>query len=226
MLNTKYQKSYYRKSRISFVAALFSQREAARANGNLSSAFCAPGSLNKADVKGKVVLCLRGGQISRITKGQTVLDAGGAAMILMNDEANAYSTLAEAHVLPATHISANGNLSSAFCAPGSLNKADVKGKVVLCLRGGKIARITKGQTVLDAGGAAMILMNDKSDAYSTLADAHSYAHVDLIQRQESYPVLNTKYEVNSDANSAAPLIFSFSDLLGFCFNKTERGNAG
>ncbi|KAK6935290.1 PA domain [Dillenia turbinata] len=134
------------------------------ANGNSSSAFCAPGSLNKADVKGKVVLCLRGGQIARITKGQTVLDAGGAAMILMNDEADAYSTLADAHVLPATHI------SSEYCAPGSLN--DVKGKVVLCRKGGQIARIAKGQTVLDAGGVAMILMNKEADAYSTLADAH------------------------------------------------------
>ncbi|CAL5442275.1 unnamed protein product [Camellia sinensis] len=69
------------------------------------SAFCAPGSLDGTDVKGKVVLCQRGGNIARIDKGQTVKDAGGAAMILMNAEQDGYSTLADAHVLPASHVS-------------------------------------------------------------------------------------------------------------------------
>lgn len=32
-------------------------------------------------------------------------DAGGAAMILMNDDLNKFSTLADPHVLPATHVS-------------------------------------------------------------------------------------------------------------------------
>ncbi|KAI7987964.1 Subtilisin-like protease SBT1.2 [Camellia lanceoleosa] len=68
------------------------------------SAFCAPGSLDDTDVKGKVVLCQRGGNIARIDKGQTVKDAGGAAMILMNAEQDGYSTLADAHVLPASHV--------------------------------------------------------------------------------------------------------------------------
>ncbi|KAK3434486.1 hypothetical protein EUGRSUZ_D01954 [Eucalyptus grandis] len=76
----------------------------AGANGNQTSAICAEGSLRNLDVKGKVVLCERGGGIARIAKGQEVKDAGGAAMILMNDELNGYSTLADAHVLPATHI--------------------------------------------------------------------------------------------------------------------------
>ncbi|KAL3743159.1 hypothetical protein ACJRO7_018457 [Eucalyptus globulus] len=76
----------------------------AGANGNQTSAICAEGSLRNLDVKGKVVLCERGGGIARIAKGQEVKDAGGAAMILMNDELNGYSMLADAHVLPATHI--------------------------------------------------------------------------------------------------------------------------
>ncbi|CAL5442277.1 unnamed protein product [Camellia sinensis] len=69
------------------------------------SAFCAPGSLDDTDVKGKVVLCQRGGNIARIDKGQTMKDAGGAAMILMNAEQDGYSILADAHVLPASHVS-------------------------------------------------------------------------------------------------------------------------
>ncbi|CAL5442269.1 unnamed protein product [Camellia sinensis] len=71
------------------------------------SAFCAPGSLDDTDVKGKVVLCQRGGNIARIDKGQTMKDAGGAAMILMNAEQDGYSILADAHVLPASHRHVN-----------------------------------------------------------------------------------------------------------------------
>ncbi|KAJ0097869.1 hypothetical protein Patl1_29074 [Pistacia atlantica] len=83
----------------------------AGANGNESSAWCAPGSLQNSDVQGTVVLCERGGGIDRLEKGQEVKDAGGAAMILMNDELNAYSTLADPHVLPATHVSYAAGLS-------------------------------------------------------------------------------------------------------------------
>ncbi|CAK9173118.1 unnamed protein product [Ilex paraguariensis] len=67
--------------------------------------FCATGSLNNTDVKGKVVLCDAGGPVTRVGKGQTIKDAGGVAMILMNQEYRAYTTSAEVHVLPATHVS-------------------------------------------------------------------------------------------------------------------------
>ncbi|XP_073130958.1 subtilisin-like protease [Henckelia pumila] len=75
------------------------------ASENQTTGLCGPGSLDGIDVKGKVVLCTRGGGIGRIAKGQTVKDAGGAAMILMNDELDGYSTIADPHVLPATHVS-------------------------------------------------------------------------------------------------------------------------
>ncbi|KAF7828339.1 subtilisin-like protease SBT1.2 [Senna tora] len=74
-------------------------------NGQQDSAFCANGSLNGNDFKGKVVLCERGGGIARIDKGTEVKRAGGAAMILMNDEINGFSILADVHVLPATQVS-------------------------------------------------------------------------------------------------------------------------
>ncbi|KAF5183817.1 Subtilisin-like protease SBT1.2 [Thalictrum thalictroides] len=77
----------------------------AGASGNADSAFCGEGSLNGMDVKGKVVLCERGGGVARIAKGIEVQNAGGAAMILMNEETDAFSTLADAHVLPASHVS-------------------------------------------------------------------------------------------------------------------------
>ncbi|KAK1419009.1 hypothetical protein QVD17_28165 [Tagetes erecta] len=72
--------------------------------GSQDAAFCAAGSLKNIDVKGKVVVCDRGGDIARIDKGQTVKDAGGAAMILANEEVDGDTTEADAHVLPASHV--------------------------------------------------------------------------------------------------------------------------
>ncbi|MQM15619.1 hypothetical protein Taro_048565, partial [Colocasia esculenta] len=57
------------------------------------------------DVRGNVVLCDFGGGIGRVTKGSNVKNAGGAAMILANTAAQGYTTLAEGHVLPASHVS-------------------------------------------------------------------------------------------------------------------------
>ncbi|KAI9173903.1 hypothetical protein LWI28_008485 [Acer negundo] len=74
--------------------------------------------------------------------------------------------------LPLVYAGANGNESAALCAAGSLSSSDVQGKIVLCERGGGIGRIEKGQTVKDAGGVALILMNDELNGYSTLADPH------------------------------------------------------
>ncbi|KAK9059258.1 hypothetical protein SSX86_021877 [Deinandra increscens subsp. villosa] len=72
-------------------------------NGDQNMSLCIEGSLDNVDVKGKVVVCDRGVN-ARLAKGQTVLDAGGAAMILLNQESDGDSTLADAHVLPASHV--------------------------------------------------------------------------------------------------------------------------
>ncbi|XWS49851.1 hypothetical protein CRYUN_Cryun12cG0038600 [Craigia yunnanensis] len=74
-------------------------------NGKPESALCGEGSLKDIDVKGNVVLCERGGGIARIAKGQEVKNAGGAAMILLNEEVDGFSVEADVHVLPATHVS-------------------------------------------------------------------------------------------------------------------------
>ncbi|KAH7863682.1 hypothetical protein Vadar_020688 [Vaccinium darrowii] len=68
-------------------------------------AFCDEGSLDNIAVKRKVVLCERDKYVERVVTGKTVKDAGGAAMILMNQKIDGYSTLADAHVLPVTHVS-------------------------------------------------------------------------------------------------------------------------
>ncbi|KAL0329686.1 UNVERIFIED_CONTAM: Subtilisin-like protease SBT1.2 [Sesamum radiatum] len=82
----------------------------AGSNGKQDSAFCANGSLSSIDVKGKVVLCDRGGGIARLDKGREVRNAGGAAMILANQQSDGFSTSADAHVLPATHVAYSSGL--------------------------------------------------------------------------------------------------------------------
>ncbi|XP_071690565.1 subtilisin-like protease [Rutidosis leptorrhynchoides] len=72
-------------------------------NGVTKTALCEEGSLDNIDVKGKIVLCDRG-DVSRIEKGQTVKNAGGIAMILANEKADGSTTLADPHVLPASHV--------------------------------------------------------------------------------------------------------------------------
>ncbi|XP_057811870.1 subtilisin-like protease [Salvia miltiorrhiza] len=67
--------------------------------------FCGARSLNKTDIRGKVVVCDLGGLIPRIEKGIAVKNGGAVAMILVNTAAYGNLTLAEAHVLPVTHVS-------------------------------------------------------------------------------------------------------------------------
>nr|XP_017234564.1 PREDICTED: subtilisin-like protease SBT1.2 [Daucus carota subsp. sativus] len=76
----------------------------AGSSSNSNSSFCVEGSLEGIDVKGKIVLCERG-LSTRVSKGETVRKAGGAAMILMNQEIDGSTTIAESHVLPAAHVS-------------------------------------------------------------------------------------------------------------------------
>ncbi|XP_018728630.2 subtilisin-like protease [Eucalyptus grandis] len=74
--------------------------------GDPSSASCLAGSLRgRSDLQGKVVVCDIGDAKGRLEKGQEVKDAGGAAMILANGPTEGYTTLADAHVLPAVHVS-------------------------------------------------------------------------------------------------------------------------
>lgn len=69
------------------------------------------GTLDPAKVKGKIVVCVRGGDIPRVTKGMTVLNAGGAGMILANGAMDGDDIVADPHVLPATMITYNEAVS-------------------------------------------------------------------------------------------------------------------
>ncbi|KAH7688648.1 Tripeptidyl-peptidase II protein [Dioscorea alata] len=70
---------------------------------NSDAAICK--SLQGVDVRGKAVVCDMGGGIGHVAKGSVVEAAGGVAVIVANTKALGYSTLAEPHVIPASHVS-------------------------------------------------------------------------------------------------------------------------
>ncbi|KAL3622262.1 hypothetical protein CASFOL_033673 [Castilleja foliolosa] len=63
--------------------------------------FCESGSLSSTQVQGKIVICVGGGNISIVEKGQVVKEAGGVGMILAND---VEGTIVDAHVLPTVSL--------------------------------------------------------------------------------------------------------------------------
>lgn len=67
---------------------------------DLTLQYCSDLSLNKTDIKGKIVLCDFGRRTDRISEGIEVQNADGAAMILVNPEEYANMTFSETHVLP------------------------------------------------------------------------------------------------------------------------------
>ncbi|KAL5679185.1 hypothetical protein ACJX0J_005570, partial [Zea mays] len=71
--------------------------------GTRESEYCLKGSLDKAAVAGKMVVCDRG-ITGRADKGEAVKEAGGAAMVLTNSEINRQEDSVDVHVLPATLI--------------------------------------------------------------------------------------------------------------------------
>ncbi|GLT71233.1 hypothetical protein SLA2020_432670 [Shorea laevis] len=75
------------------------------ANSSKASAHCEPGTLQRASVKGKVVLCMPHWDIPSVVQGEVVKNASGAAMIIMNQQLEGFTTLVDAHVLPASHVS-------------------------------------------------------------------------------------------------------------------------
>ncbi|KAG2316937.1 hypothetical protein Bca52824_020059 [Brassica carinata] len=64
--------------------------------------FCFPGTLIPEKVKGKIVMCERGG--NRAVKGEVVKAAGGIGMILANTASRGEELAADAHVLPTTNV--------------------------------------------------------------------------------------------------------------------------
>jgi PA domain len=72
---------------------------------------CDTNSLDPKKVKGKIVVCMRDTEVPRILKGMNVKKAGGAGMILCNNEIWGDILFADPHVLPSTMISYNNSFA-------------------------------------------------------------------------------------------------------------------
>lgn len=69
--------------------------------GDFNKTYCLNNSLDNIDVRGKIVLCWLGG----VERSKLVYAAGGAAMVVGNLPRRGYTTSADPHVLPVSHLS-------------------------------------------------------------------------------------------------------------------------
>lgn len=106
-------------------------------NSNITNtteaSLCGAGSLSSAKVAGKIVVCVRGGDIGRVEKGLNVKLAGGLGMVLVNTDANGgESTVADTHLLPAVHLGAkDGAAVLAYAkSAGATGGLDIQGTVM------------------------------------------------------------------------------------------------
>lgn len=75
---------------------------------------CEAESLDPLKVRGKIVICRRGGNGGvdvRLAMGRTVKEAGGVGMILVNEAIHGEQVESDPHVLPASHISYKDGLT-------------------------------------------------------------------------------------------------------------------
>uniref|UniRef100_A0ABS8RLU6 Uncharacterized protein n=1 Tax=Datura stramonium TaxID=4076 RepID=A0ABS8RLU6_DATST len=80
------------------------------ATDEFETPYCIPGSLTDPAIRGKIVICLAGGGIPEVDKGQAVKVAGGVGMIIINLPYYGVTKFADAHVLPAMDVSAADGL--------------------------------------------------------------------------------------------------------------------
>ncbi|XP_042500243.1 subtilisin-like protease SBT5.4 [Macadamia integrifolia] len=90
---------------------LLNAADARLANATAEDALlCEPGTLDPKKVKGTILVCLRGIN-ARVDKGEQALVAGAVGMILTNDDLSGNEVIADAHLLPASHITYNDSLT-------------------------------------------------------------------------------------------------------------------
>ncbi|XVE77029.1 hypothetical protein DITRI_Ditri13aG0029200 [Diplodiscus trichospermus] len=74
--------------------------------GGEEAEYCIAGSLNRKLVRGKIVVCQLG-KNGRLVKGEVVKMAGGAGMLLINNEHQGEEVLTQAHILPDSALGAS-----------------------------------------------------------------------------------------------------------------------
>ncbi|PHU28307.1 hypothetical protein BC332_00400 [Capsicum chinense] len=115
---------------------------------------------------------------------------------------------------------AGDEFETPYCGPGSLTDPAIKGKIVICLGGGGIANVDKGQTVKDLGGVGMIVINQPSHGIIKAADPHVLPAMDVSYADGSKilaymnstlnPVATITFQGTIIGDKNAPIVASFS----------------
>ncbi|XP_073153795.1 subtilisin-like protease isoform X2 [Henckelia pumila] len=93
--------------------------------------------------------------------------------------------------------------NASLCLPGSLDDIDVTGKLVVCDAGGPTNHLEKGRVVGDAGGAGMILVNEKLRGYTIFAENQVLPAVEISYASGQ----SIKSYINSTFSPIAKLLF-------------------
>lgn len=95
--------------------------------GNYGNPLCPIGAFPPGTFTGQIVVCDRG-TYARVDKGTSVLNGGAGGMVLANDATSGDSLVADAHYLPAVHITySDGVTLKAWLASGSNHQAAISG---------------------------------------------------------------------------------------------------
>lgn len=118
-----------------------------------------------------------GGTTSTLRRGQVVLRGAEPLTGVMV----ATHVVGPARLVVGVHVPAPGATrgDARVCAPGSLDAAEVEGRIVVCERG-QVGRVDKSRAVALADGVGMVLVNDRRRSLDE--DFHSVPTVHLPER--------------------------------------------
>ncbi|KAG5013934.1 hypothetical protein JHK82_026069 [Glycine max] len=119
------------------------------------------------------------------------------------------------------------NRDAQFCRAGTLDPRKVSGKIVQCIRDGKIKSVAEGQEALSAGAKGVILGNQEQNGDTLLAEPHVLSTVNYHQQHQkttpsSFDITATDDPINSNTTlrmspartllgrKPAPVMASFS----------------
>ncbi|XP_060214992.1 subtilisin-like protease [Lycium barbarum] len=115
---------------------------------------------------------------------------------------------------------ASDEFETPYCKQGSLTDPAIRGKIVICLDGGRVPRVDKGKAVKDVGGVGMIIINQPRYGVTKSADAHVLPAMDVsatdgiqilaYMNSTSNPVATITFQGTIIGDKNAPMVASFS----------------
>ncbi|XP_057758114.1 subtilisin-like protease Glyma18g48580 isoform X1 [Arachis stenosperma] len=119
---------------------------------------------------------------------------------------------------------ANASIQDALlCRPGTLDPAKVTGKIVACLREGKIKSVSEGNEAKNAGAKGMFLRNQQQNGNTLLAEPHVLSTVGDHGSHPPYkpPALPTRNPTSLTTSSRAPVAASLASSITVRFSSAR-----